>query len=68
MSQPLAVARPLRGVKGAHESSHKSAGGADWWSLSRTSLDPSPLPGGFSGSEAKADASAALGFARKARG
>ena len=61
------VAPPLRGVKGAHETPHKSPLRSDWWRSSRTSLDPASLRGGFAGSKAKAARGVAWGFARKAR-
>lgn len=48
------VAPALRGVKGGHETSHKSALRSDWWRSSRTSLDSASLRGGFAGSKAKA--------------
>ena len=50
------VAPPLRRVKGAHETSHKSTLRFDWWRSSWTSLDPSPLRRGFAGSKADDDA------------
>lgn len=50
------VAPPLRRVKGAHETSHKSTLRFDWWRSSWTPLDSSPLRRGFAGSKADDDA------------
>lgn len=48
------MAPALHGLKGAHETPHKSTLRSDWWRSSRTSLDTASLRGGFAGSKAKA--------------
>lgn len=59
------VAPALRGLKGAHGTSHKSQLRSDLRRLPWTSLDPASLRGGFAGSKAKAAQGTAKGFARR---
>ena len=48
------VTPPLRGVRGAHETPHKSAPRSDWWGLPRTSPDPLRLGAALQGAKCKA--------------